>query len=187
MRERTAIQSRLRWHLHDLWGKDGVPAGGLDRAKWLDRLARRLALRAVSTRAHLPRAGHRLRQLARRCQELERELGQLVAAEAPALLKLPGCGTLSAAKLVAETAGAERFASDARFARHAGIAPIPASSGRNDRFRLHRGGNRQLNCAIHRIAVTQGRVHHRHATIWPASRPRASVSSGISHVPSGER
>ncbi|MDQ3241156.1 MAG: IS110 family transposase, partial [Actinomycetota bacterium] len=43
VRERTAIQGRLRWHLHDLWGEDGVPVGGLDRAKWLDRLARRLA------------------------------------------------------------------------------------------------------------------------------------------------
>ncbi len=60
---------------------------------------------------------------------------------------------------MAETAGAGRFASDAKLARLAGVAPIPASSGNRVRHRLDRGGNRQLNCALHRIAVTQGRVH----------------------------
>jgi transposase len=73
----------------------------------------------------------------------------------PELLVLPGCGPLTAAKLVAETAGVGRFPSDAKLARLAGVAPIPASSGNRQR----RGGNRQLNCALHRIAVTQGRVH----------------------------
>ena len=61
--------------------------------------------------------------------------------------------------MLAETAGAERFSSDAKLARLAGVAPIPASSGKRTRHRLDRGGNRQLNCALHRIAVTQGRVH----------------------------
>ena len=83
----------------------------------------------------------------------------MVRAQAPQLLELPGCGTLTAAKLIAETAGAARFASDAKLARLAGIAPIPASSGNRTRLRLDRGGNRQLNCAVHRIAVTQGRIH----------------------------
>jgi Transposase IS116/IS110/IS902 family len=53
-----------------------------------------------------------------------------------------------------EIAGADRFASDAKLATAAGIAPIPASS---DRHRLDRGGNRQINAAIHRIAVTRAR------------------------------
>jgi transposase len=66
---------------------------------------------------------------------------------------------LTAAKLLAETAGARRLHSDAKFARLAGVAPVPASSGARIRHRLDRGGNRQLNCALHRIAVTQGRVH----------------------------
>jgi transposase len=83
----------------------------------------------------------------------------LVKARAPELLDLEGCGALTAAKLLAETAGAERLASDAKFARLAGVAPTPASSGKRVRHRLDRGGNRQLNCALHRIAVTQGRVH----------------------------
>jgi len=64
---------------------------------------------------------------------------------------------LTAAKLVGEIAGIDRFASDAKLARAAGVAPIPASSGRRDRQRLDRGGNRQLNCALHRLAVTKGR------------------------------
>ena len=160
VRERTAIQGRLRWHLHDLWGADGVPVAALDRAKWLDRLARRLARCEQSARVRICREQlTRLRALARRATELEREIGQLVLAHAPELLALRGCGPLTAAKIVAETAGAQRFSTDAKFARHAGIAPIPAASGRNQRVRLHRSGNRQLNCAIHRIAVTQGRVH----------------------------
>jgi len=90
---------------------------------------------------------------------LEREITALVKAQAPELLELAGCGSLTAAKLLAETAGVGRFASDAKLARIAGVAPIPASSGKRDRHRVDRGGNRQLNCALHRIAVTQGRVH----------------------------
>jgi transposase len=74
-------------------------------------------------------------------------------------LELVGCGALTAAKLLAETAGVERFSSDAKLARLAGVAPIPASSGKHNRHRLDRGGNRQLNCALHRIAVVQGRTH----------------------------
>jgi transposase len=52
-----------------------------------------------------------------------------------------------------------RFRSDAQLARHAGVAPLEASSGKHQRHRLDRGGNRQLNCALQRIAITQGRVH----------------------------
>ncbi len=78
---------------------------------------------------------------------------------APQLLDEPGFGPLTAAKLVGEIAGAGRFASDAKLARAAGLAPIPVSSGRTDRHRLDRGGNRQINAAIHRVAVTRARCH----------------------------
>jgi transposase len=101
----------------------------------------------------------RLKALSRDVKALEAELGQLVARHAEALLELPGCGTLTAAKLVAEVAGVERFSSDAKLAKLAGVAPLDASSGKQQRHRLNRKGNRQLNCALHRIAVTQGRVH----------------------------
>jgi transposase len=56
-------------------------------------------------------------------------------------------------------AGVERFADDAKLAMVAGVAPLDASSGRQRRHRLNRKGNRQLNLALHRIAVTQARVH----------------------------
>jgi transposase len=158
--ERTRIQNRLRWHLHDLWPGLEIPPGGLDRKKWLDRLSGRLARAEQTTRVRICREQvRRLRELSRRARELERELRALVAATKPELLALPGCGTLTAAKLIAETAGAARFDSEAKFARLAGVAPIPASSGSKQRHRLDRGGNRQLNCALHRIAVTQGRCH----------------------------
>jgi len=101
----------------------------------------------------------RCRALTRSIAELERQLDERTRALAPQLLELAGCGPLSAAKLLCEIGPIERFASDAQLARHAGLAPLDASSGKHQRHRLDRGGNRQLNCALHRIAVTQGRVH----------------------------
>jgi transposase len=87
--------------------------------------------------------------------QLDRQLRQQVTRLAPSLLSLPGCGPLTAAKRIAETAGVARFRSEACFAMHAGVAPVPVSSGRTDRHRLSRGGNRQLTAALHRIAITQ--------------------------------
>ena len=158
--ERTRIQNRLRWHLHDLWPEFQIPAGALDRIKWLDRIAGRLARAEQSAQVRVCREEvTHIKALTRRCSQIERDIGRMITRKAPQLLELPGCGPLTAAKLVAETAGAKRFRSDAHFARLAAAAPIPVSSGRNDRHRLDRGGNRQLNCALHRIAVTQGRTH----------------------------
>jgi transposase len=62
-----------------------------------------------------------------------------VQAVAPQLLELPGCGALTAAKIVGETANPARFRSEACYAMHAGVAPVPASSGRTQRYRLARG------------------------------------------------
>jgi transposase len=101
----------------------------------------------------------RLRELTQAITALEVEISDLVAQVAPQLLGEPGFGPLTAAKLVGEIAGAERFASDAKLARAAGLAPIPVSSGRTNRHRLDRGGNRQVNAAIHRVAVTRARCH----------------------------
>lgn len=157
---RTADQQRLRWHLHDLWPELELPAGSLDRLSCLDRLARRLSRAEQGARVRVARElAVEIRRRSRRAAELEAEIAALVEGKAPALLELKGCGVLTAAKLIAETAGAARFASDAKFARLAGVAPIPASSGMRTRYRLDRGGNRQLNCALHRIAVCQGRTY----------------------------
>ena len=158
--ERTRIQCRLRWLLHDRWPELELPVGCLDRLVWLERLTRRLARAEQAADVRVMRHQvRRLRELVREAGALERELGELVRAQQPALLKLPGVGVLSAAKLIAEIAGIERFSSPAKLARLAGIAPIPASSGNRQRMRLHRGGNRQINAAIHRIAITQLRIH----------------------------
>lgn len=160
VRARADDQRRLRWHLHQLWPQLEVPAGALDRMVWLDRIAGRLCRVPQDARVRIARELVRsIRSRVRRANQLEREIKVLVEAKTPELLALPGCGVLSPAKILAETAGVERFASDAKLARLAGVAPIPASSGRSDRHRLDRGGNRQLNCALHRIAVNQGRVH----------------------------
>jgi transposase len=158
--ERRRCQQRLRWHLHALDPTLAVPLGALDRALWLDRLGRQLAHREQSTQVRIARdLLGRCRTLTRSIGELDRELHARTAALAPRLLQLPGCGPLSAAKLLCEIGPIDRFRTDAQLARHAGVAPLDASSGKHQRHRLDRGGNRQLNCALHRIAVTQGRVH----------------------------
>ena len=107
--------------------------------------------------------------LTTRVDQLGRDLRTRVAQLAPNLLSLPGCGVLTAAKLLAEAAGVGRFRSEACFAMHAGVAPIPVSSGRTDRHRLCRGGNRQLNAAIHRIAITQLRLAGPGSGLLPAA------------------
>jgi transposase len=159
--ERTRIQNRLRWHLHDLDCELEVPPGALDRYVWLDRLQAWLSGRderciQVEIAAELVED---CRELTHRISELERKLQALLAEEAEELLELVGCGTLTAAKLVGEVAGVGRFAGDAKLAKHTGTAPLQASSGERQRHRLNRSGNRQLNCALHRIAVTQARIH----------------------------
>jgi transposase len=158
--ERRRCQQRLRWHLHELDPSLRVPLGGLDRPLWLERLGRQLARREQTTQVRIARdLLGRCRSLTRSIAELEHELRGKSAAIAPLLLQLPGCGPLSAAKLLCEIGPINRFRSDAQLARHAGVAPLEASSGKQRRHRLDRGGNRQLNCALHRIAITQGRVH----------------------------
>jgi len=158
--ERRRCQQRLRWHLHELDPTLAVPLGALDRAVWIDRLTRQLARREQTTQVRIARdLLARCRTLTRSIVELDRELGTRTQALAPRLLELAGCGPLSAAKLLCEIGPIERFRTDAQLARHAGVAPLDASSGKHQRHRLDRGGNRQLNCALHRIAITQGRVH----------------------------
>jgi transposase len=157
--QRTALINDLRWQLHDLWPEDEVPSRALITGRWQDRVARRLARCQPIARVRIARDElRRIRDLTRAITELEHELATLVSQLAPQLLAEQGCGVLSAAKLIGEIAGVSRFATDAKLARTAAAAPIPASSGRTDRHRLDRGGNRQINCALHRIAVTKARI-----------------------------
>ena len=158
--ERTRAQNRLRWHLHDLDPEIEIPPRRLSREVWLRRLARKLSRAEQTTQVRVCRALlRRLRALLRETRALERELQALITEHAPGLLALPGCGTLTAARLISEVASVERFQSDAQLAMMAGVAPLDASSGRQLRHRLNRKGNRQLNRALHQIAITQVRLH----------------------------
>lgn len=153
--ERTRTQNRLRCHLHELDPGAEPPARSLGRQRTIDRVRSGL-LGVDGTVARLARElVERLDELNRSIDALEVEIAALVEPMAPALLSIPGCGALTAAKIVAETAGIRRFRSAAAYAMHNGTAPIPIWSGNTPRYRLNRGGNRQLNCALHRIAVTQ--------------------------------
>ena len=158
--ERRRCQQRLRWQLHDLDPALTVPPGALDRTVWLDRIASRLRRTEQTIQIRIARElVSRCRSLTRSILAHDRELQARTEQRAPRLLTLPGCGPLSAAKLLGEIGPIERFHTDAQLARHAGVAPLEASSGKHQRHRLDRGGNRQLNCALHRIAITQARIH----------------------------
>jgi transposase len=116
--ERARIQNRLRWLLHDRWPELEPPKGCLDRLCWLDRLSGRLARASQDADVRVMRAQvRRLKQLVREAAALERELLLLVRGQQPRLLALPGVGALTAAKLIAEIAGIERFRSPAKLAR----------------------------------------------------------------------
>src|SRR5262249_28051120 len=101
-----------------------------------------------------------LRSLARRIEAataeadgLEREIVKHVRALVPDLLDEPGVGPIVAAQLIVSWSHRDRVRSEAAFARLAGVAPLPASSGQTIRHRLSRGGDRQLNRALHTVIL----------------------------------
>jgi transposase len=159
IRERTGLQNRLRWRLHELEAGWDPPVGSLDRLRVLDELGQRLESCRGMVAELARREVARIRQLTVEANHLERAITTRVAVTAPTLLAVPGCGALTAAKLVGETADVTRFSSRDAYAMFAGTAPIPVWSANSERFRLNRGGNRQINTAIHRIAITQMRIH----------------------------
>jgi transposase len=160
VRMRTALYNDVLWHLHDLWPEQTFPGCALLSKKWMIHVARRLGHAEQTARVRVARDELRhMRELTHTINGLETEIADLVDQVAPHLLDEPGFGPLTAGKLIGEIAGAERFTSDAKLARAGGIAPIPASSGNTNRHRLDRGGNRQINTAIHRVAVTRARCH----------------------------
>lgn len=160
VRERTVLASRLRWHLHDLEPGLEPTARSLGRAATRRGLSQRLARREQSAQVRICRdLLARIGDHTRRERQLAAEIGELARDYAPELLEVPGVARLTAGKLIGEIAGAGRFKTDAALAHFAGCAPIPASSGNTQRRRFDRHGNRQLNAAFYRIALTQARVH----------------------------
>ena len=159
VKDRTAAQNRLRWRLHELEPGYDPPPGSLDRYKTLAAVDELLDTHDTVVAELARREVARIRELTREANQLERDITVLATALVPSLLAMPGCGALSAAKLVGEAADITRFKSRDAYAMWAGTAPIPVWSANNQRFRLNRGGNRQTNAALHRIAITQIRIH----------------------------
>jgi transposase len=156
---RTATINRLLWRVHELDPSHAPKHASLDRVKprrelgaWLSTEPGLVALLARDELADIT-------SLTEEINALEKRLAARVRAEAPSLLNIVGCAELTAAKLVAETAGVGRFRSEAAFASYAGVAPLPRWSGLTKvRVRVARSGNRQLNTALYRIALTQSRL-----------------------------
>jgi len=178
--QRTSAINRLLWRVHELDPERAPKPRSLDLAKhrellraWLATQPGLVAELARDELADISRLTEAINALAKRITERVRVVS-------PALLALPGCAELTAAKLIGETAVVSRFKSESAFARHAGVAPIPVWSGNTTgRVRMTRSGNRQLNAALHRIAVTQvrldgiGRAYYRKRRDAGASKTEA--------------
>lgn len=155
---RTAMQSKVRWFLHEIDPDLHIPSRGLRRYQLLDDLIGLLENRAGAIAEIARDLLQDIRSLNRRINEIESRLTRLVRNDHPCLLEVPGLGVLGAAMIVGETAGVRRFKSKDAFARFNGTAPIPVWSGNRVRVRLSRGGNRRINTALHMAAVTQLRL-----------------------------
>ncbi len=124
----------------------------------------------AATKASLRRLARRCQQLSEEITEIDADLAPLVNAANPALIALKGVGVEVAAQLLAAARdNPERLRSEAAFAHLCGVAPLPASSGRTNRHRLNRGGDRAANHALHTIALCRMR--------WdPARGPTSSTA-----------
>lgn len=157
--QRTATINRLRWHVHELDPGRGpaprsldAPTHQQDLHQWLETVPGVVAEMARAELADAMRLTVEINSLEKRLKDRANEV-------APALLDIDGCAGLTAAKIVGEVAGIGRFKSADAFACYAGVAPIPAWSGASEgQMRLSRSGNRQLNAAFHRMALTQVRM-----------------------------
>lgn len=121
-----------------------------DRRNDPEQRGTQLALKAIA---------RRIQQLSAEERELNREIQKLITKLAPQLLDQPGVGPLLAAQLLCAWSHPGRVRNEAAFARLAGVAPIPASSGQTIRYRLDRNGDRKLNRTLHQITLTRRRWH----------------------------
>jgi len=157
--ERTRAVNRLRWHLHELdpaW--DPAPRSLTSYAN-IEAVTIRLATMDGLVAEIASDLAHDIRSLTERERALHKRIAERTAVLAPHLLALVGVSSLTAAKILGEVADVRRFKDRNAFARHNGTAPLPVWSSNKERHRLSRTGNRQLNAAIHRIALTQARCH----------------------------
>lgn len=161
MAERTRLANQLHADLLVLAPGYGTRLPNLTAGRHQSAAARLLGRRA-GVRAELARGRlRRLRQLSIEAERLEQRIAALLVTTGSRLSQLPGIGALTAAKLLGETGDVRRYRNHASFAAASGTAPIPASSGQRQRHRLNRGGNRQLNRALHTMALVQSRCEPR--------------------------
>jgi transposase len=163
VRDRTQAIQRLRsdWTQFDPVAEAGVVR--CDRQRELARLKRirfgesltdQLAARCIRELAR------DIEDLNKRIAALDREIAELLDQHDNPLADLHGAGTNLAATVIAQAGDVRRFRDAPAFARFCGAAPVPCGSGKTaGRHRLHRGGNRQLNAALYRIAIVQQRHH----------------------------
>lgn len=174
--QRVGTVNRLHSHLH-LLDPTRAKVSHLEQARpqraLADHLAHQPGLTAELARQELTD----LVYLSTGINTLTRQIVNRIQELGSSLLSLPGCAELTAAKLIAEAANMDRFRHEAAFARYVGIAPVPLSSGRtNGRVRASRGGNRQCNAAIHRIAVVQIRIDGPGRTYFMRRRDEGDTS-----------
>jgi len=159
--ERTRVANRLHADLVVLaasYKREVLNLAGVCHRAAVARLLDGLAgVRAELARADLAR----LRELDAECSALEKQIRSLVQLSGSSLPTITGVAAITAAKLLGETGDPRRIRSTPAFAAMSGTAPIPASSGQTSRHRLNRGGNRQLNRALHTIALVQARTDPR--------------------------
>jgi len=167
VKARTQAMNQVRGLLVSAPATLREQVAGLKRAALIRTLARLrpgddLCGPLAATRAALRHLARRHQALDEEITELDAELGPLVKQAAPALLELFGVGVESAGQLLASAGdNPERMRSEAAFAHLAGVAPIPASSGRTHRHRLNRGGDRAANNALHTIVLVRMRHDER--------------------------
>jgi transposase len=156
--QRTRTVNRLRWHLLQLCPEleRSLKRGAFNQSRVLERVDRALRKLPACARVRVAREQvAQIRSLNRQADQLEAELLELVKAHRPKLLVEQGCGALTAAILIGHTAGVRRFRKHSSFGLQTGTAPIPCSSGQRTQHRLNRGGDRQLNHALHIVAITR--------------------------------
>jgi transposase len=161
VRDRTQAIQRLRsdWTQFDPVAEAGVlrcdrqrELARLKRIRFGDSLTDQIAARCIRELAR------DIEDLNKRIAALDREIADLLDKHDNPLADLHGVGTNLAAAVIAQAGDVRRFRDAPAFARFCGAAPIPCGSGKTaGRHRLHRGGNRQLNAALYRIAIVQQR------------------------------
>ncbi|WP_103349810.1 IS110 family transposase [Amycolatopsis sp. CA-128772] len=159
VRRRTQIINRLHVLLSHLL--DGGAPGSLtaDRAAALLGRIRRAQGARATRRVLAVDLVAEIRHLDRKIATAEQRVSDALSDSEPTLLQLPGVGPILAARIIGRVGSLDRFPSANHFASYCGTAPIEVSSGDVTRHRLSRAGDRQLNHAVHLIALSQVRCH----------------------------